>query len=436
VAQDPYTVAVDFGSHSIKVAVAKQVDDGGENAKTQILSLVEVPSGGIKRGVITNMNDATEALLKALTQTESVIGLPIRQSVFGINGTGISFIHSQGLVINTRPDGEIHDSDIERLVEDSRKKAFGINDSEILHIIPKNYRIDNQSGIRNPVGMIGRRLESNVMLVSIETSYLRNFSKVVDQAGIEIDGQIFTPLASGDFLLSHSQKKSGTILIDIGYSSTSYIVWENEEIFATGVIPIGSEHITQDLAVGLQTTIEMAELIKCQYINFSPDEQDRTGIDTIEMHNPDIGENERFNVQEAQLYARSRVEEIFYYINKELKKLGKMSKLAGGAVLIGGGSALKGIVDVAKDVLKIPVFRYRFDSAKVEFVPDYNGDPSFMNAISLVSYFLRQDEEAKGAGRPKAGGGLGGFMKSLQGGDGKKKGSRWGDILRRILPWS
>jgi len=434
VPQDPYTVAVDFGSHSIKVAVAKQVDNANEQSKTQILSLVEVESGGIKRGVITNMNDATEALLRALTQTENVIGLPIRHAVFGINGTGISFIHSQGLVINTRPDGEIHDSDIERLVEDARKKAFGINDSEILHIIPKNYRIDNQTGIRNPVGMIGRRLESNVMMVSIETSYLRNFTKVVDQAGVEIGGQIFTPLASGDFLLSHSQKKSGTILIDIGYSSTSYIVWENEEIFATGVIPIGSEHITQDLAVGLQTTIEMAEEIKCHHINFSADEGDRAGISTIEMHNPDIGENERFDMQEAKLYARSRVEEIFYYINKELKKLGKMSKLAGGAVLIGGGSALKGIVEVAKDVLKIPVFKYRFDSSKIEFVPDYNGDPSFMNAISLVAYFLRQDDETSPATKTKSGG-IGGFMKSLQG-DKKKGGGKMGEMLRRILPWS
>lgn len=419
-ANEAYTVSVDFGTNSIKIVVAKPNEE--DPTQIQVLSLVEVESAGIKRGIVTNMSDATVALVKALEQTESIIGLPIRRAVFGVNGSGIGFVNSTGLVINTRTDGEITESDIDRLVDDARKKAFGINDSEILHIIPKNYRIDNQAGIRNPIGMIGKKLESNILLISIESSFLRNFTKVVEQSGVEMIGQIYPPLASSDFLLTLNQKRAGTVMIDIGSASTSYIVWESEEIVSTGTLPVGSDHITADLAVGLQTTIEMAEEVKKKYIDLSSIKERE--LDTVEIHNPDTGTNESFDLREAELYAKARVEEIFVLLNKELKKIGKQGNLAGGGVLIGGGANLKGILDVAKSVLKIPVFRYKFDPLKINFVPDYNGDPTFVNAIALVSYYLRQEGFGetnvksrnfsgllKGLGNNE--GGIGGFFSNL-----------------------
>ena len=166
-ASEAYTVGVDFGTSSIKIVVAKQNEE--DSNRVQVLSLVEVDSSGIKRGIITNMSEATLSLVKALEQTENIIGLPVRKAVFGINGSGVGFVNSTGLVINTRSDSEISETDIDRLVDDARKKAFGINDSEILHIIPKNYRIDNQSGIRNPVGMIGKKIE--VLAMAKENSF-------------------------------------------------------------------------------------------------------------------------------------------------------------------------------------------------------------------------------------------------------------------------
>ncbi len=404
-ARDPYLVAIDIGTSSIKLAVAK--DSLDENDKIQILALVEKESNGIKRGVITNMNEATESLIDVINQAESVIGLPIKNAVFGVNGTSISFTNSDGLVVISTQDGEIVEADVDRVIHDSLTKAFGINNSEILHIIPKNFTVDNQSGIKYPVGMLGSKLESKTLIVSAETSYLRNFTKVIHQAGVEIEDQIFTPLASSDFILSVRQKKAGTVLVDIGASSTSYIVWENEEIFTTGIIPIGSDHITGDLAVGLQTTMEMSEEIKKQHLDlgdsFEPE------FDEVEMYNPDLHINETFRVTEIRTYSKPRVEEIFAYINKELKKSGKNAQLPGGAVLVGGGSALKGIEDVARKVLKIPIFKYSFDSSKIEFVPDYNNDPAFMNCISLAAYYLYHADEsnyAKGNG-VKSGGILG-----------------------------
>lgn len=430
-AQDHYIVAIDFGSSSIKIAIAKSVFDEQDAEKLQVLSLVEVESMGIKRGVITNMNEASESLIKAIQQSENIIGLPIRRAVFGINGRGITFTHAQGITVNSRPTGEINDSDIERLIEDGRKKAFGLNDNEILHIIPKSYKVDNQPDIRNPIGMIGTRIEANILFISIENSYLRNFIKVVDQAQVELSAQIFTPLATSDYILTHSQKKSGTLLIDIGSTSTAYVIWEDEELYTTGIIPIGSDHITQDLAVGLQTTLEMAEEVKRQHINFS-DSNESAEIDSIEVYNSDLGINESFDLREAQIYAKSRAEEIFSYINKDLRKVGKHGKLAGGAVIVGGGANLKGIIDVAKNVMKIPVFKYKFDPNKIEFVPDYNGDPTFINSIALLAYYLKDEPGLANAG-PKTGP-LSTFGRSLGFGNehGKSSLPKW---LSNILPW-
>lgn len=388
-ARDPYLVAIDIGSNSIKLAIAKDALD--EQDKVQILALVERTSNGIRKGIVTNMSEATEALIETINQAESIIGLPIKRAVFGINGMAVSFTNSDGLIIVSRSDNEILDSDVDRVIQDSLTKAFGINNSEIIHVIPRNFSIDNQGGIRYPVGMIGSKLEAKTLIVSVETSYLRNFSKVIQQAGVEISNQIFTPLASGDFLLSLRQKKAGTILVDIGYTSTSFIVWENEEIFTSGVIPVGSDHITADLAVGLQTTMEMAEEIKKQYVNFHTDSNKE--IDEIEMYNADLQINETFKISEVNSVSRARIEEIFMFINRELRKMGKNSQLPGGAVLVGGGSALKGIEEVAKDILKLPIFKYAFDRNVVEFVPDYNGDPAFINVIALAAYSLYHSED-------------------------------------------
>jgi cell division protein FtsA len=402
VAKDPYLVAIDIGSSSIKLAVAKDVLN--EQDKVQILALVEGPSNGIKRGVITNMSEATESLIEVINQAESIIGLPIRKSVVGVNGSGVSFINSEGLVIISRKENEVTELDIERVMQDSLQKAFGLMNNEILHVIPKTFTVDNQSGIKYPVGMIANKLEAKTLIVSIETTHLRNFTKVFSQANLDIYDRIYMPLASSDFAISLRQKKAGTVLLDIGHYSTSFIVWENEEVCGSGVIPIGSDHITADLAVGLQTSMEMAEEIKKQYLdllvprggNENDDEdidfEDLDSISEIEMFNPDLQINESFKISQIKEYAKPRVEEIFLFVHRELKKMGKTS-LPGGVILSGGGSSLKGIESVARDILKMPIFRYVFDKSQVEFVPDYNNDPSFINCITLAVYSLYHQED-------------------------------------------
>jgi cell division protein FtsA len=387
--KDPYQVAIDVGSSSIKLAVVKESSES--NNKLQVLTLIERESLGIRKGIITNMSEATDSLIEIINQAESVIGLPIKNAVIGVNSPSITFTNSEGLAIISSPDNEIRDSDVDRVVQDSLAKAFGIQNSEIIHLITKNFRVDNQGGIKYPTGMIGNKLEAKTLIISCETSYLRNFNKVFNQANIDISETIFTPLASSDYILSLRQKKAGTVMIDFGYASTSYIVWENEEIVHSGIVPVGSDHITADLAVGLQTNIEMAEEIKKIYLNLQDnEEEDRE----IEIFNPDLQVNETFRIKQITQYAKPRVEEIFVMILKELKKIGKTS-LPGGAVIIGGGSSLKGIDEIAKQILRLPTFKYVFDKNQIEFVPDYNNDPSFINCIALAAYSYHHQDESQ-----------------------------------------
>ena len=385
--KDPYQVAIDVGSSSIKLAVVKESSES--NNKLQVLTLIERESLGIRKGIITNMSEATESLIEIVNQAESVIGLPIKNAVIGVNSPSITFTNSEGLAIISNPDNEIKDSDVDRVVQDSLTKAFGIQNSEIIHLVTKNFRVDNQGGIKYPTGMIGGKLEAKTLIISCDTSYLRNFNKVFNQANIDISETIFTPLASSDYILSLRQKKAGTVMIDLGYASTSYIVWENEEIVHSGIVPVGSDHITADLAVGLQTNIEMAEEIKKMYLDLLVDDENDS---QIEVFNPDLQVNETFGIKQIRQYAKPRVEEIFVLIYKELKKIGKNS-LPGGAVIIGGGSSLKGVDEIAKQILRLPTFKYIFDKNNIEFVPDYNNDPSFINCIALAAYSYHHQDQ-------------------------------------------
>lgn len=425
-ARDPYLVSIDIGSHSIKVCVVKELLS--DRDKLQVLALIDRPSAGIRRGIVTNLAEATEALISAVNDTEAIIGLPIRRGVVGLGGMSVSFTNTHGLVVVSRADNEITDSDLDRVIQDSLTKAFGLSGSEIIHVIPKNFSIDNQKGIRYPVGMTGSKLEVETLVISVENSYLRNFTKVVNQSNIDVLSQIYTPLAASDFILTSKQKKAGTVVIDIGFNSTSFIVWENEEILGSGVIPVGSDHITADLAVGLQTTIEQAEVIKTQYLNLSAN----STTQTVQLEDPDLHHTETFSLSEIEEIAKLRAEEIFYLLNKELKKLNRQGKLPGGAILVGGGSILNGLQEVAKETLRLSVYKHSFDPEKINFVSDYDGDPKFTNAISLAAYATYHAEDidyTQAVNKP-----LSRLSNSISSrGD---SGSGFWDTVRKVLPWT
>jgi cell division protein FtsA len=425
VARDPYLVSIDIGSHSIKVCVVKELIS--DKDKLQVLALLDRPSAGIRRGVVTNLAEATEALINAINDTEAIIGLPIRKAVVGLGGVSVGFTNSHGLVVVSRVDNEITDGDLDRVIQDSLTKAFGISGNEIIHVIPKNFSIDNQKGIRYPVGMTGSKLEVETLVVSVENGYLRNFTKVVNQANIDVISQIYTPLAASDTILTSKQKKAGTVVIDIGFSSTAFIIWENEEILSSGVVPVGSDHITADLAVGLQTTIEQAEKIKTEYLNLTAG----SDTQTIDVQDEDLHAINTYSLAEVEEIAKVRTEEIFYLVNKELRKINRQGKLPGGAILVGGGSSLPGIQEIAKETLRLSVFKYNFDPNNVTFISDYDSDPKFINAISLAAYSSYHAEDidyTQSINKP-----LSRISNNINRGEGSN--SFW-ESIKKVLPWT
>jgi cell division protein FtsA len=396
VSREPYITVIDIGSNTTKLCVVKESSENPD--KIQVLVLLERESAGIKKGIITNMAELTDTLIDLANQAESIIGLPIKKAVLGINTATINFTNSEGMAVISGVENEVTLADVDRAVQDSLNKAFSIQNNEILHLITKNFSVDNQVGIRNPIGMIANKIEVRTLIISCETGYIRNFNKAFNQASLDATSVVFTPLASSDFCLSVKQKKSGTILIDLGYSSTSYIVWENDEVVTSGVIPIGSDHITSDLAVGLQTNIEMAEEIKKNFLDFGVE----PAVVSVEIFNPDTQNNEKFSTEEIHAFSEPRIEEIFMLIYRELRKVNKNS-LPGGAVLIGGGAELRGVEQVAKNTLRIPVFKYNFDHNQVDFIPDYNGNLGFANVITLGYYsYHNQNETSTHKRKPKS----------------------------------
>jgi cell division protein FtsA len=334
------------------------------------------------------MIEATNSIVEVMNQAASIIGLPIKSVVFGINSSGINFVNSQGLVLISQGDSEITAQDVARVIEDSISKAFGVNGSEIIHAIPKNYTLDNQSDIKNPIGMLGSKLEARVLIVTLETSYLRNFVKVLQQSELLIEDKIYTGLATSEFLLTDRQKKSGTAIIDFGYNTTTCVVWQDQEVKANIVLPVGSEHITNDLAIGLQTNVEMAEEIKKQYLDLAS----TSTIEEIEVFNEERQITEKFKIKDIQSYAVPRVEDILTMLIREFRKE-NVGSLPGGAIIIGGGANLKNLDVFAKDILRMPVYRYTFDSKIIDFIPDYNNEASYINAICLGFFTLLKSEE-------------------------------------------
>lgn len=387
---EPYLIAIDAGSHTIKLVVAKLSLDINDNSRAKILALVKKNSRGIKRGIVTNMSDATNCLAEIVDEAEAVIGMPIREVLVGISGVNVNFSNSKGLIIISRSDNEIVESDIDRVIQDSLNKTYNLNNSDILHTIPRNFIVDNQPGIKYPVGMIGSKLECETLTISVDQGYLRNFIKMFNQANLEVVDKLFTLLISSDFLLSSRQKAAGAILIDIGFNSSSYIVWENEEVLTYGIVPLGSNHITSDLAICLETGIDLAEEIKVNYLDFN---KELDPHQTIELFNKDKQSEEVFNLVEAHKYAKYRIYEIFDFIAQDLKKINRYGQLPGGAILIGGGSCLPGIDRIANRVINLPVFKHTFDPNKVEFLDDYQDDLTFVNAIALASYTLINEDK-------------------------------------------
>jgi len=395
-----HVVGLDIGSHSIKAVVA-EVKKGN---KLSLIQTIKMPSAGLRRGVIDDLPEATRAVNQVFSEIKKISKNAVRNIFLSASSPDFKVQGSRGIVAVARADSEIHQDDIDRAVEASQALKLPLN-RMIVHLVVKEFIVDDMVDVRDPLGMIGNRLEVNSLVIDALTPHVKNLSKCVESAGGEISGIFFSPLAASRAVLSKNQKELGVALLDIGFGKTSLSIYEENKLLHAAVFPVGSGNVTNDLAIGLKTAINAAESIKLSLgTALAKEAPTREQVELVKFDPAAKGTVSRRYLAEI---IEVRLAEILEFVNNELKHIGKSSRLPAGVVLVGGGSKLPGMVDLAKQELRmsaqigIPNFS-DFEMAGMDAIVSYE-DPDLATALGLIVSGMEQSGQPSGS---KSGSGL------------------------------
>jgi len=339
-------------------------------SELEVLAQAKTPAAGMRRGVVMNPEEVSKKVIQVIEQLQEQSGQKIKEVFLNIGGSHISSLSSRGEIIVSRADQKISQEDINRVIQASQALSLASN-REIVEVFPREFIVDNEKGIKDVLGMKGLRLGAEILLVCVFSPYLKNVTQAVLDSDLQILDIIPSPLASARAVLNPQQKELGTILVDFGAGSTGIAVYEEGDLIHTAVFPIGSSHITSDVAVGLKCEIETAERIKKEFGSCLV--KGKQKIEKIEL----VGETAPLTFSHKILgeIIEARVSEIFELIQKELKKISRQGLLPAGVILTGGGANLPKIVDFTKKELKLP--------CKIGF-PKNTKDPSLSTIWGLV----------------------------------------------------
>lgn len=342
---------IDLGSNAIRIALGQYTRSQNHGGDLNILGLVEVPSEGLHRGTVTSIEETVSSLSHGLEQIERLTGALVEHAWIGVSGTHIISQKSKGVVAVAKSDGEISTDDVGRAVEAARTVSVPLN-YEILHVIPHTFGVDGQTGIKDPVGMTGIRLEVDAQIIFGLAQQIKHLTKAVYRTGIDIDDLVLSILAAGDAVSTSRQRDLGVAVVNIGASTTSLVVYEEGDIIHTAVIAMGSEYITNDVAIGLRTSIDVAERVKTEYGHANAkDIPKRERINLSSVGSPD---EEEVALRYVAEIIEARVGEILEKIDKELASIGRSGKLPAGIIFTGGGAKLSGLIELAKEQLLLP----------------------------------------------------------------------------------
>ncbi len=375
--------ALDVGSAESRLVIAQRATQA-EGSNLKIIGATSLPTEGISKGVVKSIDDVTSTISALLEKGERLTGFPLDSVWVSINDPYVKCEISKGVVAVSKSNGEISQDDVDRAIEAAGTLSVPVN-YEILHVIPINFTVDNQKDIKDPIGMNGVRLEVEVLIVQGASSQIKNLTKAIYRTDVDIENLVLSPLALAEVITSRKQKELGVAVVDIGASTTSIAVFEEEKLIHTAILPVGSEHITADLAIGLRCPINLAERIKLEHGSSQPD--NFSSKDKIEI--TDLAKEEEVNDDLNEISPKyiaeiieARAEEIFTMIDEELKKIERSGMLPAGIILAGGGSKLPGITETAKQSLRLPV---AIGEAKnIEIIIDKVNDPRFLTAVGLV----------------------------------------------------
>ncbi len=372
---------LDIGSSKIRTVVCTLEEKG---AVPNVIGVGVAPSFGLRKGSVIDVEETINSISSSLEDAERMAGEPIHHVFLGIGGTHLASQDSKGVIAVSHSGNEITEDDVDRVLEAAQAVSIPSN-RRILRIIPKSFTVDEQKGIKYPVGMTGIRLEVEAHLITGLAPAVKNIEKCVHQAGVDIDDIIPSGLAASESVLSKRQKELGVVVIDIGCGGTSVSVFEEGTTLYTSVIPVGGENVTNDIAIGLRTSIDTAEKIKIEYGSCIPEDvNDRETIDLSLLSKIDTQTVSKKQLSEI---IQARYHEIFCMVKDDLAKISRDGMLPAGAILTGAATKIPGAVDLARDTLNLPVqigFPQNFEG-----VVDKIDDPSYATAIGLAIWGAR-----------------------------------------------
>jgi cell division protein FtsA len=374
-----YAVGLDIGTDTVKVVVG-HVEGAGKTPT--IIGVGTHKNSGMRKGTVVNLDQTAEAVDRALEAAERMSGYQIDRATVSINGSHIVGLGSRGVIAIGAGGQTIGHEELMRVEEAATVVKLPAN-REILDVTPRSYKLDSQDGIRNPSGMTGVRLEVDAYMITALVPHLRNLEKVLSMTELPAQRLVISGLAAARAVLSSQLRENGVVLIDIGGATTNVAVYEEGDIIHTAVLPVGSNNITNDLAIGLKTDLDIAEKVKIEHAVAAPElRRGSSNKVSVKVGSGSTARTLEFDAAIIDEIVEARLAEIFELVNHELKKIKRLAKLPGGAMLTGGGAKLRGIADYAREVLSM--------NARVGQIPEFGGmgdkiaGPEFASSIGLM----------------------------------------------------
>jgi cell division protein FtsA len=380
VRKDEIIVGLDIGTTKVAAIVGEVTEDG-----IDVIGIGTARSRGLRKGVVINIDAAVHDIQQAIREAEHMAGCDISTVYAGIAGGHIRGLNSHGIV--AVKDKEVRDIDVQRVIEAAKAVAIPM-DREVLHVLPQQYIIDEQDGVRDPLGMSGVRLEAKVHIATTSVTSAQNVVKCANRCGLQVADIVLEPLASAEAVLEDDEKELGVALIDVGGGTTDMVIFSEGAIVHTAVLPLGGSHLTGDIAVGLRTPLESAEKIKKKYGCALPDaiEPDES------MEVPSVGGRQPRRLSRRVLVeiVRMRLEEVFEHVKREIGRSGYQESIAAGVVMTGGTTLLPGLPELAESVLGLPA--RRGNPRGIGGLTDVVRSPEYSTGVGLVLYGARGTE--------------------------------------------
>jgi cell division protein FtsA len=372
--------AIDVGTTKVCTIMADVIDDEG----LRVLGVGVVPSHGLHKGLVVNINEAKESIRQSVRMAEQMAGRRLESAYVGVTGRHISSVNNKGSISITRNNQVVHPDDLKRVLDVARIVKVP-TEQKLLHVIPREYVVDGQGGVKNPVGMHGFRLDVETHIITAAVTSIQNLTKCIRGIGVDVEDLVMEPLASAEAVLEPEERQDGVLLADIGGGTTDLALFKDDTIYHTSVLPVAGYQVTRDISVGLGITYELAEEMKKRYGDVTPKE-----IDPLAKEIAITGDGHSISYNDLSDIIRVRVEELLRLIMLELPQSDFRKLIPAGLVITGGGANLPGIAELGQKVTRMPV-RLGMPM-KLQGVSDVLDNPAHATGVGLLMWKLRNHD--------------------------------------------